>query len=176
MTVPRKLLSGASLAAISEHYLAILQQNLAALNLHSERWLEIPDLYAFVQDQITRMTFATVMGSEMLEHYPDIVADFWGFDRNIENFTGGAPRFMIPSAFAARDRWLKNLKEWDRIELKKKDAVDDDLEWTKWGSNFIRTRKATFLNMPAMDEDARASESVAILLGYVYCFLLFDHS
>ncbi|KAF2185750.1 hypothetical protein K469DRAFT_777609 [Zopfia rhizophila CBS 207.26] len=64
--------------------------------------------------QITRSTIETLFRSVILEEYPEIVKDFWKFDSNLQNYTRGLPRFMMASAYAARDQLLKNLKEWIR--------------------------------------------------------------
>lgn len=162
-TLPRKLLSGPSLTAMTEKYFLTLRKNLAACGCDREEGMEIPDLYAFFKDVIMESTIETVMGSALLEMYPAVVEDFYLFDEKLEDFNAGTPRFMMPLAYDARDRLLVKLKEWDLASIDEKEGLDEDVEWNKWGSKFIRARRAAFRSMPALDANARASENLGIL-------------
>ncbi|KAF2475223.1 cytochrome P450 [Lindgomyces ingoldianus] len=169
LTVPRLHLVGTSLTSIAEVYIAILRRNLAKKRFNVERWVEIQDLWSFFQVEITRATMETLFGSVILEDYPDLVQDFWKFDSNIENFTRGLPRFMIPSAWAARDRLRQKIKKWLQSVHEGDDFAklgEEDPSWDQnMGSKFFQHRDSVLAKIAGMNDDARASEAMAIMQG-----------
>lgn len=164
----RQHLSGPPLMSLVDVYKSVIVRNLNQMDCNYDTWTEIPDLWEFFKVQITKSTIETLFGLSLLEEYPQIVNDFWEFDSNLENYTRGLPRFLLPSAYATRDRCLNGIKSW----LRKNDATSqpemktgEEEVWDRqFGSNFGRQRDEFFVN-ENMDLDTRASEVLGIMLG-----------
>ncbi|KGO43074.1 Cytochrome P450 [Penicillium expansum] len=163
-----KYLSGKHLLAMSERYLAVLKSRLVALEIPTDSWIEISDFYAWLQSQVTPSVIEAMMGSRLLEMYPDIVEDFWEFEHQVANYSRGLPRWIIPSAYETRDRLLANIKAWNRLANRESDYTQHGGEGPEWdeyfGSKFIKARE-DYLRKYGMDEDSIASENLALLFG-----------
>jgi len=171
LTVPRLYLSGAPLVPVADIYIQTFRRNLSNKMFQTKSWTEIEDLWGFFQNEITRATIETIFGSTLLKQYPRLVKDFWEFDGNIDNFTRGLPRFMMPSAYTARDRLHENLKKWLQSSHKGEDFAkvgEEDPVWdSNMGSKFFQARDMVFAKIPSLDYHARAAEALAIMQGYV---------
>jgi hypothetical protein len=169
LTVPRLFFSGTSLVPMADIYIATLRRNMDNKMFQSKSWTEIEDLWSFFQIEIARATMETIFGSKLLKSYPKVVSDFWEFDKNIENFTRGLPRFMMPAAFNARDRLQENLKNWLQAEHQGGNLAKVGSEGPDWdpnkGSKFFQTRDGIFANIPSLDYQARAAEAMALMQG-----------
>jgi hypothetical protein len=169
--VPRLFLSGPSLIPVADVYVRTFRRQLSNKMIQTKSWMEIEDVWSFLQNEITRATVETIFGAALLKQYPKLVRDFWEFDSKIENFTFGLPRFMMPAAYTARDRlhenllkWLKTVDEGDRPAK----IGEDDPVWDEFmGSKFFQARDTVFAKVPTMDYQARAAEALAIMQGYV---------
>lgn len=163
-----KYLSGKHLQAMSERYLAILKSRLVKLEIPTDSWTEISDFYAWLQSQVTPSVIEALMGSRILEIYPDIVEDFWKFEHQVANYSRGLPRWVIPSAYKTRDRLLANIKAWSQLANRKSDYTQHGEEGPEWdeffGTKFIKARE-DYLRKYGMDDGAIASEHLGLLFG-----------
>ena len=110
----RQHVTGSSLVAISQKVFERLTVHIDQLFTAdgASEWVTVPDLFEFVQYHITRAITESLMGSAITEEYPQLYTDQWLFmDRSVDMVTK-LPRFIIPTAYAARDRLLANLKRW----------------------------------------------------------------
>ncbi|OCL10073.1 cytochrome P450 [Glonium stellatum] len=164
----QKYLSGQTLLQISERYLRILTRNLDTLDIQNE-WVGLPDLYNFLQMEVSRAAIESMMGSKILELNPTLVEDFWNFDSNVPNYIRGFPRWIIPSAYKARDRLLASVKKWHAYAHEHSDCSKlgpDDPEWDPYfGTKLVKARQNYALKMKPMDADARASEDMGLLFA-----------
>lgn len=171
LTLPRQYFSGTQLTPMADVYVSTFRRNFSNKMFQTKTWTEIEDLWSFFQNEITRATIETIFGSAILKQYPRLVRDFWEFDSNIENFTRGLPRFMMPAAYTARDRLHENLKNWLQSAHKGSDFAKDGDEDPAWdsdmGSKFFQVRDTVFAKIPSLDYRARAAEALAIMQGYV---------
>ncbi|OAF98771.1 cytochrome P450 [Paraphaeosphaeria sporulosa] len=164
----QKWLSGASLQLMSETYLSFLDEELSHLNINEE-WVEIPDLYRFLQIHVSTAAIKAMMGTKILEMYPNLVKDFWAFDRNVGNYSRLIPRWWMPAAYSVRDRLLKNIGKWTDYAHSMSDCSrtgPDDTHWDPYfGTKLMKAREHAYLKMPAMNLDARASETLGLLFA-----------
>lgn len=163
-----KYLSGKHILAISERYLSVLKSRLVELEIPTDSWIEISDFYTWLQSQITPSVIEAMMGSQLLEMYPGIVEDFWEFEHQVANYSRSLPRWMIPSAYKARDRLLANIKAWNRLancESDYRQHGEDRPEWDKFfGSKYIKARE-DYMRKYGMNDDSIVSENLALIFG-----------
>ncbi|WQF90252.1 Putative cytochrome P450 [Colletotrichum destructivum] len=164
-----KFLSGQHLQGMSERYMSTLQKRLDALPLEGEgQWLEIPDFYTWLRDQVTPTSIEAMFGSRLVEMYPDISTDFWKFDDNIANFSRNLPRWLIPNAYKNRDKLLANIKKWNILAHANTDCRKHGLEDPEWdehmGSRFIKARE-DIMKQHGLDDETVASENLGVLFG-----------
>lgn len=167
----QKFLAGQHLGPLADRYSKTLARNLhSALDeVDSDGWLEHPDLYSFLQQNVSRTAIETLMGSKILDLDPNLVENFWKFDRNVPLFLRCLPRWMIPGAYAARDRLRASIKRWHAYANEHYDCNKtnkEDPEWDPYfGSKLVRARQAYSLNMKPMIADARACEDMGLMFA-----------
>lgn len=123
----QKWLSGASLRLMSENYQRFLNDELAR-SILGNNWVDVPDLYRFLQIHVSTAAIKAMMGTEIFEQYPTLVEDFWEFERNVGNYTRLVPRWWIPKAYEVRDRLLKNISKWTNYAHSMTDCSKTDPE------------------------------------------------
>lgn len=164
----RQHVTGSSLIALSKRVFERLTFNVDQLftSRTDSEWVEIADLYEFVQDHVTRAITESLMGTKITEEYPELYADLWLFiDKSTEIVTG-LPRFVIPAAYAARDRLLANLKQWSLNSEALRNQYKVDRVWdTRAGSALLQERQELYAKSPGFDEDARVSQILGLLFA-----------
>ena len=164
----RQHVTGSSLSSMSKKVLERLTVNVDQLFVSAgdSDWVDIPDLYEFVQYHVTRAITETLMGSKITEEYPELFTDQWLFiDKSTEMVTG-LPRFAIPAAYAARDRLLANLKRWNANSEALRSQYKADRVWDpSAGSGLLQERQELYARTPGFDEDARVSQILGLLFG-----------
>ena len=131
-----------------------------------DEWKEISDLFAFLQHHVTQAIATTLLGSSLISSYPDIVADLWIHIEATDQFFMGLHRFVIPKAYAARDRLLSNIRSWTvkSENLRRQNKVN-----TTWdpvaGSGLLQEREALYGAMPGHGVDGRSAQTLGLLYG-----------
>ncbi|KAF3015966.1 hypothetical protein E8E14_012770 [Neopestalotiopsis sp. 37M] len=166
----QRFLSSQHLNFLREKYFNTFGRNLQQLDSQStDTWVEYPDLYAFLQTIVSTTAVEVLMGSKLLEMNPSLIEDFWRFDMATPWLLRGWPRWLIPSAYQARDRILNGIKKWHAHAHANTDCtkiMDEDPEWEPYfGSKLIRARQEYALKMKLMDSDARASEDLGLIMA-----------
>ena len=166
-----KYLTGRQLVSINERYMSILQRNISNGNIGYD-WVEVPDLYAFLQVEVFRAAVESMFGTWILSLNPTLVKDFWEFDRNVPLLYKGVPRWLCPSAYKARDRLISGIKEWHKFAHEHSDCTKvgpEDPDWDPyWGCKLLKARQEYCLQMGVMDADAIAAEDLGLLFAYVF--------
>jgi hypothetical protein len=167
----RQHVTGTSLISMSKKVFERLNLNISESFSPAENseWMDIPDLFDFVQSQVTRAITETLMGSTITQQYPELYSDQWLFmDRSIEIVTG-LPRFIVPVAYAARDRLLANLKRWSSTSEALRKEHKADSHWDEnAGSGLLQERQERYAQTPGFNEDARVSQILGLLFAYVH--------
>ena len=139
-----------------------------ALNI-TEEWVELPDLYRFLQINVTRSAVEAIMGSKILQMHPTLVEDFWTFDSNVPNFLRCMPRWLIPSAYRNRDSLLRKIKEWHAYAHQHSDCAKigpEDPDWDQYfGHKIVKARQEYARKMKPMTAEARASEDLGLMFA-----------
>lgn len=129
-------------------------------------WVDIPDLFEFIQYQVTRAITESLMGTSITNEHPGFYADLWVFmDRSIE-MVSGIPRFIIPTAYNARDKLLANLKSWSAKSEELRLNNKADAHWdANAGSGLLQERQELYAQTGALDENARVSQILGMLFA-----------
>lgn len=164
----RQRMSGSELISMDSKLLVILQRNISRVcTPASEKgWVDIPDLYSFVQDQATLAIGETLLGSAVVESFPSLAQDMWTFIDGTDTLLLGLPRAFAPAAHGARDRLLEHIKIWSRKSdaLREKDAVNKAWDEVA-GSPLMQEREQMYAPLPGHGEDGRAAQTLALLYG-----------
>jgi hypothetical protein len=162
----RQHVTGTGLVQMSKKVYERLHENVSKIAPDDGSWLEVPDLFRFVQDQVTIAITETLMGTDILKEYPEMIEDQWTFmDRSIE-IVMGLPRSIVSGAYNARDRLLDNLKRWN----KKSEALRMEGKANKiWdqhaGSGLLQERQELYKRTEGFSEDARVSQILGLLFA-----------
>ncbi|KAI4950286.1 hypothetical protein J4E91_004943 [Alternaria rosae] len=129
-------------------------------------WHEIPDLYAFLEYHLSYGITETLLGTSIIESYPEIITDLWIHIEATDQFFMGLPRFVIPKAYAARDRLLSAIRKWTikSEALRQANAVN-----TVWdpvaGSGLLQEREKLYSEMPGHGIEGRSAQTLGLLYG-----------
>jgi hypothetical protein len=165
----RQHVTGPSLTSITNKVYERLSNNISEqFSKESDDCMDIPDLFAFVQDHVTIALTETLLGTHISDTYPQMTTDQWIFmDRSIE-IVMGLPRSVISGAYDARDRLLANLKSWNTQSSALRKAGKANPVWdAKAGSNLLQERQERYERTPGFNEDAQVSQVLGLLFAYV---------
>jgi hypothetical protein len=127
-------------------------------------WIDIPDLYAFVEYHVTSAITATLLGSAIVESYPEIIPDLCIHIDATDALVMGLPRFMIPKAYAARDRILSTFQKWSAKAETLRIQKVTNTEWDPIaGSGLLQERETLYSELPGHDGYARATQTLGLL-------------
>ncbi|EZF21916.1 hypothetical protein H112_05086 [Trichophyton rubrum D6] len=132
-----------------------------------EQWVELPDLFHFIQNLTSTAMMNALCGPRLVGMNSDFVNEFWTFDLNIHYLNLGIARLFRPEGVNARDRCIKALIEWKKNAIQ--DSVDKDypesLLWDEtWGFKIMRDRDDMYSRFPEYCNDqARAGADLGIL-------------
>ena len=165
-----KHLTGSGLVQMTEFYIKVLKRRIDASQTESD-WLDQPDLYNFLREEVFRAAVEAMCGSHLLTQSPTFVEDFWEFAASIPTLFKGLPKWMTPKAHRVRGRLLNAVKTWHKTAHENFDCTKtgpDDPEWEPYfGSKLIRIRQDYGRSMDFMNADALASEDLGLIFAYV---------
>jgi hypothetical protein len=163
----RHHVTGTGLVQMSKKVYERLHINISKTVLRDGTWTEIPDFFRFVQDQVTIAITETLLGTDILQQYPEMIEDQWMFmDRSIE-IVMGLPRSIVSGAYDARDRLLVNLKTWNTKSEALRTQGNADPTWDAHaGSSLLQERQELFKKTQGFGgEDARVSQILGLLFA-----------
>ncbi|KAI1408108.1 cytochrome P450 [Hypoxylon sp. FL1857] len=162
----RQYLSGPYLEALLERYLVNLKDNTQSLDIHDE-WVQFSDLYAFLQGLVTSATIEALMGSKIFEVNPNIVDDFWTFERGTPQFLRCIPRWFMPNRYKARDRIFNTVKKLEELASQNISRFkSEDPAWEPYlGSRFLRARHEYGRFLKPLPDNTKAWEKMGILFA-----------
>ena len=163
-----KHLSGTGLVQMTEFFLGVLKRRMSESQVKSE-WVDQPDLYAFLQDEVFRAAIEALCGLHLLPQSPTFVEDFWQFVADVPVLIKGLPRWLSPGPYRRRQRLLNAVKSWHRYAKENSDYSKigaDDPEWEPFfGSKLIRARQQYSSKMSFMNDDAVAAEDLGLIFA-----------
>lgn len=164
-----KHLSGPGLIQMTELFLDVLKRRIVDGQIQSD-WVEQPDLYGFLQNEVFRAAVEALCGSYLLSQSPRFVEDFWEYVSLVPTLVKGLPRWMSPKAYRVRSRLLDAIKNWHKMAHDHSDCTKvgaNDPEWEPYfGSKLMRARQEYSRNMEFMNADALAAEDLGLIFAY----------
>ena len=164
-----KHLSDPGLIQMTENFLKVLKGRFYNSQIGSE-WVDQPDLYAFLQDEVFRAAVEAQCGSHLLSQSPTFVEDFWEFVDSVPTLIKGLPRWVSPKPYRTRDRLLDAIKKWHKMAHEHADCTKtgaNDPEWEPFfGSKLMRARQEYSRRMEPMNADALAAEDLGLIFAY----------
>ena len=166
-----KWLSGKSLQGISQRFMEFLARDISQDKSIGDEWVETPDLFGFWQERVFKAAVSALFGPHLLRLNPDFTSDFWAFISDTPSLMMGLPRWLTPGTYTNRDKVLAGLKKWQQYACDHSDYLKNgptDPDWDEfWGSTYLKARYTFRKEIPAMDEDAYASDDLALLVASV---------
>ena len=165
-----KYLSGTNLKFLSERFMSKFNQLLRDKStINHDSFVEIEDLYAFLQNEMFYTVMEALCGPHMLRLNPSLAEDFWAFDAAAPELFQGLPRWMNPSGYAKRDKMLANIKNWhafakDHVDLSAAAGEGPD-EDEYFGTKWLRNRAIDHSKVEGFDPDACAADDLGLLFA-----------
>jgi len=132
-------------------------------------WIHVPDLVAFMREQLFLASTAALYGDEILRIAPDLCADFWTFISKLPTLFRGIPLWLVPGASAARRRVLGSFRKWEQIKRQYPERVESDLQSSGHEWDAIHGAKMTRARTQ-MYRDFSISEDGACLFHFAMMF------
>ena len=162
-------LSGRPLQGITQRFLRFLSvQNSENCAINYE-WVEMPDFYSFVQNQLFEAAIKSLFGTHILRLNPTLSEDFWEYVTATPILAKGLPRWMAPRAFQKRDKIIQSIVKWHRFASLHSDyrsLEPSEDEWDPyWGSDYLKVRQKLGRKRDSMNDDAIAAEDLSLMLA-----------
>jgi hypothetical protein len=164
----RRLLTGPGLKPFIHKYETQLPITLTQiLNANTHSSVMHPDLRHIIQSAMLATTSHCMFGPVLLEASPGLLEDLVQHDRNSTLLAKGFPRWMIPSVHATKDRCINGFKKYHSLIRSNPETLEPTGDYTTWdeftGTELVRRRQRMWRDMEPMNDDAQASEDLALL-------------
>lgn len=174
-----QLMSGSGLKPLASRFAANLSFMFHEEGINHE-WQDLPDICAFIQNSVFRAAVTFLCEPYIFSLNPTFNKNFWKFDKNVIHLLKGYPEWLIPRAYAARERCLRAVANWHQHAIKHCGALGPDSEdeyEPLFGAKFMKARRQCFSKMDEMTNNAQASLDLDVIWAWVelHCFLLDDH-
>lgn len=160
-------LSGTSLAGITARFIEHFAKQIEEDESIGDEWVEIPDLYDFMQNQVMSAAIKSMFGAHLLKLNPSFIKDFWAWNAKVGGLFMRIPRWLDPQAYILQARMLTSIKRWHNYAHEHFDCNrfgEEDEEWEPYfGSKFAKARQSQFLKWEKFDETARAASDLGII-------------
>ena len=164
-----KFLTGSGLKPFAEDFAANLTEEFIARNDVTTKWSDLPDLFTFMRDELLKATTRAICGEHLFTLNRTFCQEFWEFDKGIPTLAKRFPRWIAPSAYAARDKCLKSVMVWHKFiqeSLQNKSSIENPGEIARiTGTEFIKSRQEMWSKMERMSAEGMASEDLGIIWG-----------
>lgn len=154
---------------LTANFMRVLNDQITHASKAERKEEEEVGLYAWLQDRMFTASTTALMGSRMLEVYPNLREDFFIFDRELLTMFFGVPKWLSPTPYRVREKALDALIEWQRRtqEECKGDPADPagDIDWEPvYGSRVNRARQRYYASR-GLSVRTRAGMDLGFLFG-----------
>ncbi|KAI0965156.1 cytochrome P450 [Xylaria arbuscula] len=164
----QKFLASPYLEPLSQRYLTFFASKISSSGI-GEDLVQFPSLYAFCQEVVTEANIKAMMGTKITELDPNIAKHFWEAKQSAPEYFRGFPRWLIPSAFAARDRIIESVMKWHEYGFSHGNHTNTspkDPDWDPiWGSKYAKIRQQFMLKMKPLTAPVRGAEDWGLMFG-----------
>ncbi|TKA77372.1 hypothetical protein B0A49_01511 [Cryomyces minteri] len=161
-------LTGAGLAELATRFMANLAQQLHANDdIGYEEWVELPDLYSFLQLEVFKASMNALCGDHFFKLSPDFAADFWEFDKRMPGLFKSLPRWLIPRSYQIRDKLHGCMLTWQNYADEHFDWTDEAAKGKEWepffGAKIMRQRQQMFAAVEGLSKESAAANNLGML-------------
>lgn len=125
-------------------------------------------LVTWLRDHMFKASTYTFFGKRILEVYPELMEDFWDFDKVMLSLFFGLPKFIIPEHFKTRDRTISGMQRWQEVvweECKGQPLDPDDARWEPiYGCRLNRARQRFYMYRD-LTMQSRAAADLGLLFA-----------
>lgn len=147
------------------HFLKVLRDGLFQ---DGEQETEI-SLFRWVRKHMFKASTEALMGTGMLESYPELEEDFFEFDRGFLTMFFGVPRIFTRRIYNLRDKILDQLEEWQ--EQMQKDSngqptdPDGQVAWEPTFGSRINRARQIFYESRSLTLRSRGALDLGMVFG-----------
>ena len=161
------LLRTESVNELTAEFMGTLRDQLATAG--GTEWQAI-DLYAWFWPMMFQSSTVALMGSSLLDIYPELPEDFRAFDDALLSLFYGIPRWIKPQPYATRDRILSGMKRWLQAMRERcgADVFVDPAGPVGWEPNYgsrANRAKQGYYARRGLNHHTRAAFDVGFLFG-----------
>lgn len=131
--------------------------------------LEI-QLKPFLRQLISESSLLSIFGPSLLQLTPEIVEQYWEFDRLVNPILFGAPRWLFPASYTAQETFYAGVEKWLDHALANFDWADETANTADWEPLFgarVTREAASWLTKGGFTKQA----TVGLLGGLVFALL-----
>ncbi|KAH6657279.1 cytochrome P450 [Truncatella angustata] len=156
------LLQGATLVDMLSKFIEKYTARVEGKGVGFDEWTTIDDLFGMMKDDLFHAAMQALCGDHVFEVAPDMAENFWKFDSSLPTIFKKVPRWLAPSAHAARDRVLGDIKKYldyadEHFDWNNEELVDCDWE-PIYGAKLMRVRQQIFRKIGQRKEAGPAAE------------------
>ncbi|KAI5861022.1 cytochrome P450 [Durotheca rogersii] len=160
-------LAGSGFNPTLQRFRAALLARVASMGF-AEDWAEMEDFQRLILHTTGQSFVEAIFGPSLLRLSPTFMDDLKEFNRAVPLFAKATPRFLIPHAYAARQKMHNHLKRWYAYAREHFDessiGADGDAD-PFWGSAWMRHRQKTLDKI--QDDDTLAASDLGAAWGSV---------
>lgn len=143
------LLQGQTLVNMLEQFIQRFSVRVdARTEIGYDEWTVVDDLYGMMRDDLFHAAMGALCGDHLFEVAPDFAAHFWEFDASLPYIFKKIPRWLIPKAYAARERIMADIHNWLDYADKHFDWTDEEKVEADWepiyGAKLMRVRQKVY--------------------------------
>ena len=132
-------------------------------------WSDLPDFYIFLRDKTFKAAVGAVFGTTIFQLTPNLNEIFWEFDNNVKTIFADLPRWMVPRAYASRDRIIEAIRKNQQYAREHSDytkTAPEDPDWDPyWGAKITRRRQEYMREMDLVDDHSTACEDLGLMFA-----------
>lgn len=167
----RYLLEKKAVNGLTANFMRVLNDQIArALDVKADEGKEqVVSLYDWIQEKMFVASTTALMGSRMLEIYPNLGEDLFVFDRDMLTMLFGIPKWVSPEPYKVREKAMRGLIKWqqqmqEECKGEPKDP-EGDVDWEPiYGSRVNRARQRYYASR-GLSLETRAGMDLGILFG-----------
>jgi hypothetical protein len=166
-----ELLGGAGLGELSRQFIRQFATRISERSQEvGDQWSHLPDLYDFVKSETFVATTIALCGEHIFKINPNLAEDFWSHDSWLPCILRKVPRWVIPRAFASRDKNHENIMKWHKLARELVDCSDEKLKdvlWEPvWGARIMRKRAEMYKHVEEISPAGRAASDLGMIWAY----------
>jgi hypothetical protein len=180
-----ELLGEAGLGELSRQFIRQFATRISERSQEiGDQWSHLPDLYDFVKSETFVATTIALCGEHIFKINPNLAEDFWSHDSWLPCILRKVPRWVVPRAFASRDKNHENIMKWHKLARELVDCSDEKLKdvlWEPvWGARIMRKRAEMYKHVEEISPAGRAASDLGMIWAYghiselIYKFADFD--